>query len=181
MPAVKLSFGGLVAQSFSFVLANFGLFFHLVTIPWIASLAIRLLGSLMTRDSLIPVLIEKAADMVLSPEAQNWGTEQFRRIAKSDDFGKFTPEETKMRFINRWHLEKADPSLKLSPPKSPIIFYIEHTTPIRYRRWVKAGVEMWNKAFEKVGIVDAIHPKAGDPMVEIGPGLAAPELPPGLH
>lgn len=64
MPAVKLSFGGLVAQSFGFVLANLGLFFHLVTIPWIASLAIRLLGSLMTRDSLMPVLIEKAADMV---------------------------------------------------------------------------------------------------------------------
>lgn len=73
------------------------------------------------------------------------------------DFGKFTPEETKMRFINRWMLEKADPSLKLSPPKTPIIFYIEHTTPIRYRRWVKEGVEMWNKAFEKVGLVDAIQ------------------------
>ncbi len=64
MPAVKLSFSGLVGQSFSFVLANLALFFHLVTIPWIASLAIRLLGSLVTRDSLMPMLIEKAADMV---------------------------------------------------------------------------------------------------------------------
>ena len=64
MPAVKLSFGGLVAQSFGFVFANFGLFFHLVTIPWIASLLIRLLGSAMPRDSLMPMLIEKAADMI---------------------------------------------------------------------------------------------------------------------
>lgn len=64
MPAVKLSFGGLVAQSFSFVFANFSLLFHLVTIPWIASLAIRLLGSTMPRDSLMPMLIEKAADMI---------------------------------------------------------------------------------------------------------------------
>ncbi len=64
MPARKLSFGGLVAQSFAFVFANLGLFFHLVTIPWIASLAIRLVGSLVARDSLMPVLIEKAADMV---------------------------------------------------------------------------------------------------------------------
>jgi hypothetical protein len=64
VPARKLSFGGLVAQSFAFVFANLGLFFHLVTIPWIASLAIRLIGSLMTRDSMMPVLIEKAADMV---------------------------------------------------------------------------------------------------------------------
>ena len=64
MPAVKLSFGGLVAQSFGFVFANLGLLFHLVTIPWIASLAIRLLGSTMSRDSLMPMLIEKAVDIV---------------------------------------------------------------------------------------------------------------------
>ena len=64
MPAVKLSFGALVAQSFGFVFANLGLFFHLVTIPWIASLAIRLLGSTMPRDSLMPMLIEKAVDIV---------------------------------------------------------------------------------------------------------------------
>ncbi len=64
MPAVKLSFGGLVGQSFGFVFANLGLFFHLVTIPWIASLAIRLLGSTMSRDSLMPMLIEKATDMI---------------------------------------------------------------------------------------------------------------------
>lgn len=73
------------------------------------------------------------------------------------DFGKFTPEETQVRYINRWHLEKADPSLKLSPPKNPIIFYLEHTTPFRYRRWVKQGVELWNKAFERVGLVNAVQ------------------------
>lgn len=78
------------------------------------------------------------------------------------DFGKFTPEETQVRYINRWHLEKADPSLKLSPPKNPIIFYVEHTTPIRYRRWVKEGVLMWNKAFERVGLVNAIEVRFQD-------------------
>ncbi|MEQ8821514.1 MAG: zinc-dependent metalloprotease [Sumerlaeia bacterium] len=60
------------------------------------------------------------------------------------------------RYINRWHLEKADPSLKLSPPKEPIVFYLEDSIPVRYRRWVRQGVEDWNKAFEKIGIVDAI-------------------------
>jgi hypothetical protein len=73
------------------------------------------------------------------------------------DFGKFKEDETNVRFINRWHLEKADPSLKLSPPKEPIVFYIEHTTPIRYRQWVKKGIELWNDAFEKVGIIGAIQ------------------------
>ena len=73
------------------------------------------------------------------------------------DLSKYTDDETRIRFINRWHLTKRDPKLKLSPPKEPIKFYVEHTTPVRYRRWIKRGVDYWNKAFEKVGIVDAIE------------------------
>lgn len=64
MPAVKLSFGEVIAESFGFFFANLRLFFHLVTIPWIASLAIRLLGSTMPRDTFLPVLFEKAIDVV---------------------------------------------------------------------------------------------------------------------
>ncbi len=78
------------------------------------------------------------------------------------DFGKFKEDETRVRYINRWHLEKADKNLKLSPPKNPIVFYIEHTTPIRYRRWVREGIEVWNKAFEKVGIINAIEVRQQD-------------------
>lgn len=73
------------------------------------------------------------------------------------DLAKYDDRETRVRFINRWHLEKADPKLAMSPPKNPIVFYIEHTTPVRYRRWVKEGILAWNKAFEKVGISDAIE------------------------
>ena len=73
------------------------------------------------------------------------------------DLGKYTDEQKKVRYINRWHLEKADPKLKVSPVKNPIIFYIEHTAPIRYRRWVREGVLMWNKAYEKIGLADAIE------------------------
>jgi len=73
------------------------------------------------------------------------------------DLGQFKDPETMVRYINRWHLEKADRSLKVSPPKNPIVFYIEHTTPIRYRRWVREGLLYWNKAFEKVGISNAIE------------------------
>ncbi|MGB7329705.1 MAG: DUF5117 domain-containing protein, partial [Rubripirellula sp.] len=72
------------------------------------------------------------------------------------DLSKYKDDETEIRFINRWKLEKRDAKLALSPPKEPIRFYVEHTAPVRYRRWIKAGVNYWNKAFEKVGIVDAI-------------------------
>jgi len=73
------------------------------------------------------------------------------------DLAKYDDRETRIRYVNRWHLEKADPRLQLSPPKNPIVFYIEHTTPVRYRRWVRDGILAWNAAFEKVGITNAIE------------------------
>ncbi|MFK8111649.1 MAG: zinc-dependent metalloprotease [Rubripirellula sp.] len=72
------------------------------------------------------------------------------------DLSKYVDDETRVRYINRWKLQKRDSKLKLSPPKEPIRFYVEHTAPVRYRRWIKAGIDYWNKAFEKVGLVDAI-------------------------
>jgi len=73
------------------------------------------------------------------------------------DLAKYNDRETHIRYVNRWHLEKADPKLQLSPPKNPIVFYIEHTTPVRYRRWVRDGIVAWNAAFEKIGIANAIE------------------------
>jgi len=78
------------------------------------------------------------------------------------DLGKYQADDVKTRYINRWHLEKAAPSLKESPVKNPLIFYVEHTTPIRYRRWVREGVMMWNKAFEKIGLLSAIEVRYQD-------------------
>ncbi|WP_428390006.1 zinc-dependent metalloprotease [Mucisphaera sp.] len=68
----------------------------------------------------------------------------------------YSARETAIRYANRWKLQKQDPSLELSPPKEPIVFIIEKTVPIRWRRWVRAGIEDWNKAFEQIGYVDAI-------------------------
>ncbi len=78
------------------------------------------------------------------------------------DYGDYENDDNKVRYINRWHLEKRDPKLKLSPPKQPIVYYIEHTTPVRYRRWVREGILYWNKAFEQVGIINAIEVRMQD-------------------
>ena len=72
------------------------------------------------------------------------------------DLSKYSDDETRIRFINRWNLQKRDSKLKLSPPKEPLRFYVEHTAPVRYRRWIKLGVDYWNKAFREVGLVDAV-------------------------
>ncbi len=73
------------------------------------------------------------------------------------DFGVTGNSEVTDRYISRWNIQKADPSLKISPPKEPLVWYIEHTTPIRFRRYVKEGIEMWNQAFEEIGIVGALE------------------------
>lgn len=73
------------------------------------------------------------------------------------DLGKYKDTETVVRYINRWHLQKRDSSLALSPPVKPIRFILEHTVPVRYRRWVAEGVLQWNKAYEKIGFLNAIE------------------------
>ena len=59
--------------------------------------------------------------------------------------------------VNRWRLEKKDPTAALSEPKQPIVYWLDKNIPVEYRETVKAGVLEWNKAFEKIGYKDAIH------------------------
>jgi hypothetical protein len=73
------------------------------------------------------------------------------------DLGKFTDKEKWVRYINRWHIEKRDPKLAMSPPKEPIVYYLDARIPVRYRQAVREGVLGWNKAFEQVGIQNAIE------------------------
>ena len=84
------------------------------------------------------------------------------------DFGKYKDDEINVRYINRWNIQKRESDLKLSPPKKKIRFYIEHTTPVRYRRWVRKGILAWNKAFEEIGIEEAIEVVQQDAEAEDG-------------
>ena len=63
------------------------------------------------------------------------------------DLGQYHNEDKWIHYINRWDLQKRDPKLSLSPPKKPIVYYVEHSVPVRYRRWVRDGVLYWNDAF----------------------------------
>ncbi|MGB7441965.1 MAG: DUF5117 domain-containing protein, partial [Coleofasciculaceae cyanobacterium] len=49
------------------------------------------------------------------------------------DFSNDNSSEPFVRYINRWHLEPQDPNAPLSPPKEPIVFWLENTVPIEYR------------------------------------------------
>ncbi|NQT18007.1 MAG: zinc-dependent metalloprotease, partial [Planctomycetes bacterium] len=58
---------------------------------------------------------------------------------------------------NRWDLRKADSKADLSPPKKPIIFWLEKTVPFEYRKPIREGILEWNRAYEKVGFANAIE------------------------
>ena len=77
-----------------------------------------------------------------------------------------TPEE---RFVTRWELEKSNSSADMSPPKKPIVFWIEKTVPREYRQFVRAGILEWNKAFAKLGFIDAIEARDQSALDEFDP------------
>ncbi|MER3493630.1 MAG: peptidase M43 [Mastigocladus sp. ERB_26_2] len=78
-------------------------------------------------------------------------------ITAFQDFSKNNGKEPFVRYINRWHLEPSDPNAPLSPPKKPIVFWIENAVPLEYRDAIREGVLMWNQAFAKAGFQNAIE------------------------
>ncbi len=58
------------------------------------------------------------------------------------------------RYIHRWYLRKADPKAEVSDvhPDDQIVYYIEKTVPVRFRRYVREGILLWNAPFEKAGL-----------------------------
>mgnify|MGYP001373644520 CR=1 FL=1 len=72
------------------------------------------------------------------------------------DYSYTLQEDPYVRYINRWNLKKINPHKKLSKPIEPIVFWLENTIPIEFRDAVTKGILGWNKAFEKIGFLDAI-------------------------
>ena len=72
------------------------------------------------------------------------------------DFSSKGDREQFIRYINRWDLQKSDPSAKVSPPTKPIKFWIEKTVPFKYEKAIYDGIYEWNKAFESAGFANAI-------------------------
>ena len=73
------------------------------------------------------------------------------------DLSDLNQREPFVRNIWRWHLEKQNPDLALSPPQEPIVFWIENTVPLEYRDSIRDGILAWNEAFEEAGFQDAIE------------------------
>ncbi len=72
------------------------------------------------------------------------------------DFSDDAKDDQTVRYILRWDVRKADPKAAMSAPVKPITFWLDNAIPLEYRDAVKDGILWWNRAFEKVGIKEAI-------------------------
>ncbi|MEA5428400.1 zinc-dependent metalloprotease [Arcicella lustrica] len=78
-----------------------------------------------------------------------------------EEGGQRTEDQT---FAVRWRLEpkNAEDAAKqkrgeLIEPKKPIVYYIDPATPEKWRKYLKMGVDDWQKAFEAAGWKNAIR------------------------
>jgi hypothetical protein len=58
--------------------------------------------------------------------------------------------------IHRWHLVKKKPGTALSEPVTPIVFWMENTTPVEWRDLIREAALRWNEAFATAGFKDAL-------------------------
>ena len=72
------------------------------------------------------------------------------------DFGDDLTRSPRKRIVNRWRLEKKDPTAALSEPVKPITYWIDRNVPLKYRATVAEAILEWNRAFEAIGYKDAI-------------------------
>ncbi len=61
-----------------------------------------------------------------------------------------------LAFIDRYRLEKKDPTAAVSEPKKQIVYYISREVPAKWRAYIKQGIEDWNPAFEEAGFKNAV-------------------------
>ncbi|WP_439151286.1 zinc-dependent metalloprotease [Winogradskyella sp.] len=66
-------------------------------------------------------------------------------------------------FLRRWKLIPKDIEAykrgELVEPVKPIVYYLDPATPMKFRSYMKEGIELWQKAFEAAGFKNAIIAK----------------------
>ena len=81
------------------------------------------------------------------------------------DYGLDVQESKSLKYLDRWRLEVKDEDLEkfkngeLVTPKKQIVYYIDRATPVKWRKYLKQGIEDWQIAFEEAGFKNAIIAK----------------------
>jgi len=75
------------------------------------------------------------------------------------DFSRDYRRDNRVHYILRWDVEPSDPTARISPAKEPIVYYLSNTIPGQYRVAIRDALLTWNRAFERIGISNAIQVK----------------------
>jgi hypothetical protein len=79
------------------------------------------------------------------------------------DYGSPKLKADQKRYIRRWRLEPKDPEAyargELVEPVKPIVYYLDPGTPENLQKYIKQGIEDWQKPFETAGFKNAIIAK----------------------
>ena len=73
-----------------------------------------------------------------------------------DDFSSDNTFNKEANYIVRWNVQPSDPTKRVSPAKTPIVYYLSNTIPTRYRPAIRKALLTWNKAFLPLGISDVV-------------------------
>ncbi|MCB4797691.1 zinc-dependent metalloprotease [Neotamlana laminarinivorans] len=117
--------------------------------------------------SLESISIQMNQSMILLPEEpmqKRYADERVGWFSFSQiDYGSEALKADEKTYIRRWRLEPKDPEAyargELVEPIKPIIYYLDPGTPENLRKYIKEGVELWQKPFEKAGFKNAIIAK----------------------
>ncbi|MEO8634728.1 MAG: zinc-dependent metalloprotease [Gemmatimonadales bacterium] len=113
------------------------------------------------------ITLEMSHSMIILPEhpmqARVWDERVgFFRIDQTD-YGRSEQRAVDRRYITRWRMEPRDTAAflrgELTEPVKPIVYYIDPATPLKWRPYLKQGIEDWNAAFAEAGFKNAIIAK----------------------
>ena len=85
--------------------------------------------------------------------------------SSTTDYGLENQRSKTLTYLDRWRLEVKEEDIEkfkrgeLVEPKKPIVYYIDRATPIKWRKYIKQGIEDWQVAFEAAGFKNAIIAK----------------------
>lgn len=130
-----------VVQDFTYVASNPSMLQHTETI------------SLQMNQSMI-LLPEVPMQPRLFDNRVGWFT------VNQYDYSSEALKSDRKTYIRRWRLEPKDEAAynrgELVEPIKPIVYYLDPATPEKLKKYIKAGVEEWQKPFEAAGFKNAI-------------------------
>lgn len=106
----------------------------------------------------VTALVHYSLDLL--PETPMRGRLKDSRIGYfTSDFYEYGTSENRAvekRYIHRFRLEKKDPNAAVSDVVKPIVFYLPKEVPMKWRPYLKQGIDDWQPVFEKIGFKNAI-------------------------